>query len=432
MCVFANQPFQYVRVVIGALMLSLCNVHFAYGSVPGKNQTLPIAASTTPALPSSMAPVTMSALTVVGGKATEEGSVTAGQFDFGQVNALKTPRLEHTFVLRNDNKAPVVLSRLQPSCGCTSAVLENKAQTLPYTLNPGQTTRIYVSIDPSHLGFASFYKTVSVFVSKQAAPAAELELQGMVASGVSFAPSLLDFGIVPAGVERSLMLMASFDNRLLPPGKLPQLYVPDSAIQITPVVDDLSQKNANYSKGSANHLTTQQYKVTLMQNAHLGHIDGTMSMLVTKVGDGPAVSGLAGVQVKGEVDGDITASPEVIDFGTIKSGIQAKRTVVLTAASPDGLQNLQIVSAYRYISAKVEAGEVDKATKATQEALDARVRICNIRKSTFGTKTAFAYNIRQPRHSCFWLANAGDYYNRERATISHSRISSHPALEQIS
>jgi hypothetical protein len=71
-------------------------------------------------------------------------------YDFGKVNQGSTAPLLHKFFLKNANATPVVVERVQVSCGCTTATLGGGA-TCPDTLAPGKVLEVDTSVDPLRL-----------------------------------------------------------------------------------------------------------------------------------------------------------------------------------------------------------------------------------------------------------------------------------------
>lgn len=88
--------------------------------------------------------------------------------------------IAQTFTLRNGGAAPVTVARIEPSCGCTTAVLSG-AQVLPVTLGAGQTVAVNVSVNPGHVAPGAVRKTVWVYTTDDADhPAALLEMVGTI------------------------------------------------------------------------------------------------------------------------------------------------------------------------------------------------------------------------------------------------------------
>jgi hypothetical protein len=100
-------------------------------------------------------------------------TTASAAYDFGKVNQGSTAPLLHKFFLKNANASPVVVERVQVSCGCTTATLGGGA-ALPDTLAPGKVLEVDTSVDPLRLYAGAVEKSVAVYVAGQAAPGATL------------------------------------------------------------------------------------------------------------------------------------------------------------------------------------------------------------------------------------------------------------------
>jgi hypothetical protein len=94
-------------------------------------------------------------------------TVGSAAYDFGKVNQGSTAPLLHKFFLKNANAAPVVVERVQVSCGCTTAALGGGA-VLPDTLEPGKVLEVDTSVDPLRLYAGAVEKSVAVYLVGQA------------------------------------------------------------------------------------------------------------------------------------------------------------------------------------------------------------------------------------------------------------------------
>lgn len=239
--------------------------------------------------------------------------------DFGAISGLSAVPVTHTYVLRNDTGTPLTVTTLHPSCGCTSALLDGNAR-LPFVLTLGQSLSVRVSVDPLQLTPGPLDKSVAVSVRGQDEPAATLHLVGTVLPVATFSPVVLDFGKVIAGEERTLPLAVQVNTRLLPSGQRPRLVSSDPDVQITPAASPA---------GNSSSTEAQSYRVTLAPGAHLGPLAGKVSLVFT---DGqPGASELPGgsAWVRGEVVGDVSASPSAVAFGTVPSGRSTTQRVFL-------------------------------------------------------------------------------------------------------
>ena len=75
--------------------------------------------------------------------------------DFGTIKEAKGA-VEHTFKVKNEGKAPLIITKVDPSCGCTSRDWTKEP------IAPGKTGEIKITYDPAGRPNA-FTKTISVY-----------------------------------------------------------------------------------------------------------------------------------------------------------------------------------------------------------------------------------------------------------------------------
>jgi hypothetical protein len=98
-------------------------------------------------------------------------SFEATHFDFGKISA--DAKVSHQFKVSNSGQAPLNITRLNPSCGCTSTVLGK------WTLAPGESTQIEVSFNPA--GFRGLSrKSIQVVSDDPASPTTTLTFEADV------------------------------------------------------------------------------------------------------------------------------------------------------------------------------------------------------------------------------------------------------------
>ena len=100
----------------------------------------------------------------------------APDFDFGEV----TPGtvLKHQFKATNAGDAALSISRLQPECGCTTAVVGKK------TLAPGESTELEADFNTAGES-GSVRKMVQVTSDDPASPVQNLYFEARILEGVS-------------------------------------------------------------------------------------------------------------------------------------------------------------------------------------------------------------------------------------------------------
>ncbi|BDU75003.1 DUF1573 domain-containing protein [Mesoterricola silvestris] len=95
-------------------------------------------------------------------------SVDQPHFDFGKLYG--DAKAVHRFRISNKGNAPLNISRLNPSCGCTSTVIGQ------WTLNPGQSTEVEATFNPA--GFrGTVHKSIQVVSNDPANPTVDLTFE---------------------------------------------------------------------------------------------------------------------------------------------------------------------------------------------------------------------------------------------------------------
>ncbi len=105
------------------------------------------------------------------------GDNSEAHYDFGTVKQSAVKTVEHVFQFRNDNPSPIIVSDIQPSCGCTNAFIDGTT-TLPVTVNQGQTISVTAYVDLTDLYPASVEKSVMIFRVGQINPISTLDITG--------------------------------------------------------------------------------------------------------------------------------------------------------------------------------------------------------------------------------------------------------------
>jgi hypothetical protein len=279
-----------------------------------------------------------------------DGAVTTGPglatFDFGEIRQIDSGPVEHTFTLRNANKIPVTIDRIQPSCGCTTAVIDDGSPmpAAKTTIAPGGTVHVHVSIDRTHLIPGHNIKTVWVYVAGQASPAATLEMEGVEDAAASLVPTSLDFGTVAAGQSRSLELTLTYDAHYPNGDKLePKLQPETQDVTLT-----LERASGN----------TKTYRVDLSPHAGLGSVQELVA--VEPVGSGPTLTALSSITAV--VNGEISAAPMSIAFGAVAAHTSAVQSLTVSATRPGVLAGTTVRAESGYLTPKlIPAGDTSAA-----------------------------------------------------------------------
>ncbi|MDX5429436.1 MAG: DUF1573 domain-containing protein, partial [Bacteroidota bacterium] len=93
------------------------------------------------------------------------------EINYGKI--LKGDTVKVAYTLKNEGKNPLIIRRIQPSCGCTGAVAETME------IPGGESTVIYVNF--STLGReGDDLKTITVITNDPAHPVSKLYLKGVI------------------------------------------------------------------------------------------------------------------------------------------------------------------------------------------------------------------------------------------------------------
>ncbi len=334
--------------------------------------------------------------------AAEAAADNNGSYDFGAVSALDTPEVLHTFLLRNDSGNPLVLQRLQPSCGCTlalavpardafdedgdavpmnqkdSAALQTQvdrraavhmaammpsssvrkaeppvlADTDLPTLAPGSETAVRVVVDLRLLTPGSVSKTVSVYAQGNPAPLALLRITGALKSPISFSPQRLDLGELAANRSHSVTLTATIDPRIVPSGGLPALVSSNPALRITP---------AGQAEATKDGQLVRSYRVTVPADFASGPLLTNIFYAPTPTEIPVAINAPstllhnASVMLTGQVVGDVdVAEPGgAVSLGSITQGHPIALLVPLSIRPEADLSGAKVITANSWLQARI-------------------------------------------------------------------------------
>ena len=313
-----------------------------------------------------------------------ETRTNSGSHDFGTVSPLDHPEIFYDFVLRNDSPRPLVLTRLLPSCSCTSVTVTvagataysregaENVQTLP-AVAPGQQFTVLVSINLVHLAPGPTLKSVAVFVRGKRLPAFTLEMKGTLLPVASFAPAFIDFGKLDprmSAATSSQRLTVSLDARLAPKGQWPALVSSNPDVRLTPLPAAVPIPSPDAHQGTLKGMVPRRYQLTLTPGGTLGPLQGRVSFVAPAKTGSTASSGAASdpgttdgssqaflaepsALLIGEIAGDVSASPASLAFGAVPAGQLAIRTILLTAGSAALLSGLKASCASPWLTPRL-------------------------------------------------------------------------------
>ena len=306
-------------------------------------------------------------------------SARSGRHDFGTVNVLDRPQIEQVFRLRNNGAQPVTLLPIEPACGCLTASVDlphsvtHNSRSESFTgkllaiIASGQEFRIRVVMNLRGLVPGSHSKSVSIYVKGSDAPVATLEMTGTLLPSLAFSTTTLDFGQVRTGEKQTKHVMVVLDQRLLHNRQPPALKTSNPAFDLKPITLDAAaeakfQKQLLLPKQIYATMYHADYAVTLAKNAPMGPLSGELSFYPAP----PQTSSQAttpeayllqstNVMLSGQVIGDVTAEPSILNMGVLPTDQEVKRQIVLTVKKVALLKAMHIECRNPWITANMES-----------------------------------------------------------------------------
>ncbi|MBI5789608.1 MAG: DUF1573 domain-containing protein [Candidatus Schekmanbacteria bacterium] len=178
------------------------------------------------------------------------------EFDFGSIE--QGEKVTHIFNFKNTGKDPLVIDKVQSSCGCTAAILSSK------TILPGESGSIETTFNSSRF-HGRINKTITVNSNDPDEPVVRLQLTGKVTSELMIIPpDELFFGLI----EYKKPAAKSF---LLTQGE-------ETPLEVSKAECDLTFVTTEIVPGTQGNKKTYQVMLTVNDKAPLGRFEGTVKI----------------------------------------------------------------------------------------------------------------------------------------------------------
>jgi hypothetical protein len=230
--------------------------------------------------------------------------------DFGTV--ARGSKVQHTFKLVNTTSSDVHIATWRTKCGCTD--VQVGARDIP----PGTQTTIEVTLDTSRF---SGYKAsgLTLVFDRPQYREVDLNLTSFIRADVMLSPGAADFGAVPRGSSRSLVLNLTYY------GAHPDWQI----TRLTTVSDDVAVEGrvASRAPGAA---VQYQLTATLKSSAPAGLFQDEIN-LTTNDPESPTIP----ISVTANVQAAVTIAPSaILNLGQLRPGQEVKRTVLVKSSKP--------------------------------------------------------------------------------------------------
>ncbi len=253
-------------------------------------------------------------------------------YNFGTVYSGTT--IKHTYRLRNAGTAPLAITGVRTSCGCTAA------KPTRSRLLPGEESEIAVTFD-THAEHGPATRIITVFTNDPSHPQLELSMRGNVKLQVEPTPPLVIFERVKRGTERSqqVMLIDEMGDRSFSVNRIvnsnPYIRVTSKAVEGTKPAALLT--------------------ITLLQTAPSGPVNDVVKVSTSRA---PVE-----IPVSGTVLGEINVNPPQVSFGIVAHHASALRYLRLTNSGERPVRVTGISTNNPSVQAAVEPIKVGREYK---------------------------------------------------------------------
>jgi hypothetical protein len=235
--------------------------------------------------------------------------------DFGTVP--RGAQSKHRFKIKNIYAVPLDITVTRVSCGCLSHTLSHK------TLKPQEEGYLDINMDGRrYTGLKTVH--IHVTVGPEFVSTATLTVTANARADVVFNPGQVDFGVVQAGQPRTQTIDVEYagalDWRVLEAVK-----TTDAPLEVS--VRELYREKPRLLRST--HKVGYQLSVSLKGNAPPGPF---RHELLLKTND--PVTPVLTVEVEGNVQAPLSASPDVVRFGAVKAGKTASQRVAVRGNRP--------------------------------------------------------------------------------------------------
>lgn len=239
--------------------------------------------------------------------------------DFGKV--ARGSKLKYAFPVVNKTDRAVRIVNWQTKCGCT----EVKVGSM--TVPPGSQTFVEATLDTTKFqGDKSSGLTLQL--DQPSAATVELGLRCYIEPALILTPGLVDFGSILRTSKPQVSLLLSYS------GAMKDWRV----IEMKTISGALTARLEEVGKTSSGG---PQYRLTASLDPQALR-DGRFKDEIILVTNDPQMARIP-VSVTGKVQSTVSASPAVVDLGTLKPGQTAQKTVLLRASTPFQIKQTEVI-----------------------------------------------------------------------------------------
>jgi hypothetical protein len=240
--------------------------------------------------------------------------------DFGTV--ARGSKVRHSFKLVNSTNQEIHIASWKPKCGCTDVRVG--ARDIP----PGAQTVVEASIDTTNF---SGYKPsgLTLVLDRPSLVNVELNLTCFIRTDVTLSPGQVDFGVVNRTknpkLELNLTYVGNQSNWAIVKSNHTSVHL-----------DARIQEQSRSPGGQVTYVLT----ATLLPTTPIGFFKDEI-----KIETNDPNARIIPVSVSAVVQSNLTISPTVINFGTVKAGQSQQKTILVRSSQPFKLTAVNSASA---------------------------------------------------------------------------------------
>jgi Protein of unknown function (DUF1573) len=258
----------------------------------------------------------------------------------------KGDKIATSFDIRNDGKAPLEITDVRPSCGCTVAKFDR-------TIAPGQTGKVNVEIDTATFG-GPVSKGVTVFTNDPATPQIELTVRADVEPFIQVKPGYARYITVQGEKEKGHIVQT--------------LWAPDgAALEVVKVESPYPYLKVDFHEATAEERMTdapgRQWRIDMTLDHDAAPVGALAGYLLVHVNH--PKQKLVQIPISGFVRPVIAVTPPTANFGSIELKEPQKAVLNIRAFSTEPIRITSI-----------DAGKgVDAQLESVQEGREYQVRL---------------------------------------------------------
>ncbi len=285
----------------------------------------------------ALAPLALAGLLQAQPKAAPQAVVPGSVVDVGAI--AKGDPVKHTFEIRNEGTAPLKITRVKPTCGCTVASYDE-------VIGAGKSGSIQAELDTSEFR-GPIAKSIRVFTNDAGNPELTLVIKADVRAQVDVSPGYARFVVIQGesyGTRKQILWSAEFPRLEVIRVSSPYEWVAVSQRKLAP-------GDSDYREG----VNRWQVDVTLTDEAPIG----PMADYIRVATNHPRQK-MVRIPISGIVRPILAVTPQVADFGRRDSGEAHQATLEVKNLGATAVEVESAASDVAGLEARVEPVEAGR------------------------------------------------------------------------